>query len=155
VNKRFRQFVAGLEPAFRQLVEAEPVRIQDLPALMPARGIYLFSEKGRHLYVGRSNNLRRRLQEHFRPSSTHNSAPFAFRLTRGTTGHVHASYTTKGSRETLAKSRKFKEAFTRAKERVRRMQVRFVEENDPLKQALLEMYTAVALHTPYNDFDTH
>ena len=33
--------------------------------------------------------------------------------------------------------------------------IRFVEENDPVRQALLEIYAAVALKTPYNDFDTH
>jgi hypothetical protein len=35
------------------------------------------------------------------------------------------------------------------------MDIRFVEENDPLRQALLEIYAAVALCTPYNDFETH
>jgi hypothetical protein len=35
------------------------------------------------------------------------------------------------------------------------MDVRFVEEPDPICQALLEIYSAVALQTPYNDFDTH
>ena len=35
------------------------------------------------------------------------------------------------------------------------MQVRYVEEIDPLRQALLEIYVAVVLKTPYNDFNTH
>ena len=30
-----------------------------------------------------------------------------------------------------------------------------VEETDAVKQALLEIYTAVVLKTPYNDFDNH
>lgn len=30
-----------------------------------------------------------------------------------------------------------------------------VEERDQLRQALLEIYVAVALETPFNDFDTH
>lgn len=35
------------------------------------------------------------------------------------------------------------------------MDLRFVEETDPLRQAFLEIYVAVALNTPHNDFETH
>lgn len=49
----------------------------------------------------------------------------------------------------------FNAAFQHAKERIRMMDIRFVSEPHPLEQALLEVYTAVALHTRYKDFDTH
>ena len=49
----------------------------------------------------------------------------------------------------------FADAFTAAKARVRAMQVRYVEETDPHRQALLEMYASIVLATPYNDFNTH
>ena len=35
------------------------------------------------------------------------------------------------------------------------MKIRFVEETDPVRQALLEIYVATVLETPYNDFDNH
>jgi hypothetical protein len=35
------------------------------------------------------------------------------------------------------------------------MDLRFVEEADPFRQALLEIYTAVALKTPYNDLENY
>gem|GEM_PF-5895913 len=35
------------------------------------------------------------------------------------------------------------------------MDVRWVEEPDALKQALLEIYSAVVLQAPYNDFRNH
>jgi len=35
------------------------------------------------------------------------------------------------------------------------MTIRVVEEADPLRQALLEMYVAIALDAKYNDFDNH
>jgi len=35
------------------------------------------------------------------------------------------------------------------------MDGRYVEESDPLRQALLEMYAAIALNTPHNSFETH
>ncbi len=35
------------------------------------------------------------------------------------------------------------------------MDVRYVKESDPLRQALLEMYVAIALQTPHNSFENH
>ena len=35
------------------------------------------------------------------------------------------------------------------------MEFRAVEESDPIRQALLEMYCAITLETAYNDFDVH
>jgi hypothetical protein len=35
------------------------------------------------------------------------------------------------------------------------MSVRFVEETDPIRQCLLEVYVAVVLNARYNDFDTY
>ena len=49
----------------------------------------------------------------------------------------------------------FKKAFEDAKERIRKMDFRYVEETDPTRQALLEIYCAVVLGTPYNSFKTH
>jgi hypothetical protein len=49
----------------------------------------------------------------------------------------------------------FREAFDEAKARIREMEVRYVEEADALRQTLLEIYVAVSLGTPYNDFRTH
>ena len=42
-----------------------------------------------------------------------------------------------------------------AKERIRAMEYRYVEEADQNRQALLEIYCAAVLGTPYNDFGTH
>lgn len=49
----------------------------------------------------------------------------------------------------------FLDAFRSAKARIRAMDYRFVEETDQTRQALLEIYCAVVLGTPYNDFNTH
>jgi hypothetical protein len=49
----------------------------------------------------------------------------------------------------------FRSAFQTAKQSISAMTVRYVEERDPLKQALLEMYVAIVLQTPHNDFDNH
>jgi hypothetical protein len=155
MNADFQRFVESLEPKFRALMEMTPVRYPSLPRQMPERGIYLFSEGERHLYVGRTNRLRQRLAGHCRPSSTHFSATFAFRVAREETGLLKATYMPTGSRPALVADSKFGPAFVRAEARLADMNLRYVEETDPVRQALLEIYAAVALKTPYNDFDTH
>ena len=126
-----------------------------LPREVPAAGIYLISEGRRHLYVGRSNSIRRRLSNHCRPSASHNMAVLAFRLAREATGRDKATYKPAGSRADLMNDPAFARAFEAAKTRIRGMNVRVVAEDDPVRQAILEVYVAVALATPYNDFDTH
>src|SRR5262249_53955756 len=132
-----------------------PVRYASLPRQMPERGIYLFSEGDWHCYVGRTNQIRRRLAAHCRPSSNHFSATFAFRLAREERGLLKAAYSPRGSRGELERDVVFGPAFLRAKTRIAAMDLRFVEEEDPIRQALLEIYVAVTLKTPYNDFDNH
>ena len=133
----------------------EPVKIPSLPRDAPPQCIYLFSEGPHHLYVGRTRKLRQRLRQHSIPGAQHNQAVFAVRLARESTGSVVAAYTANGSRSALCAQDEFGAAFKQAKERVRRMDVRYVEETDPLRQALLEIYVSIVLKTPYNDFDTH
>ena len=101
------------------------------------------------------NAYRKRLQKHCRPSSGHNSATFAFRLAREITGQTVATYTEQGSRTELENDPVFGPVFIAQKQRVRKMNVRYVSEPKPLRQALLEMYVSVSLQTPHNDFDNH
>ena len=155
MNQKFRDLVASLEPKYRALLEMEPVRFGSLPKEIPERGIYLFSEGGQHLYVGRTNGIRKRLQNHCRLSGTHYTATFAFRIARQTTGQMKASYVKAGSRDQLSKDPVFRPEFERAKQRVNSMDIRFVEETDAVRQALLEIYVALALEATFNDFDNH
>ncbi len=155
MQANFRQFLEHLEPKFQALVTMSPVRFASLPPRMPERGIYLFSEGPKHLYVGRTNRLKKRLAGHCRPSSTHYSATFAFRIARIETGMLRATYTQAGSRADLAADETFAAAFRRARERVAAMDLRFVEETEAVRQALLEIYAAIVLQTPFNDFDNH
>ncbi|MBI1804752.1 MAG: GIY-YIG nuclease family protein [Ignavibacteriae bacterium] len=132
-----------------------PVKSVSLPRRMPASGVYLFTERGAHLYVGRSNRLRDRIRRHGAVNSRQNVAAFAFKIARQETRQTEATYRTEGSRKQLAEDPAFAEAFLAAKARIREMNVRFVEETNQLRQAILEIYAAVVLETPFNDFDTH
>jgi hypothetical protein len=155
MNEVFKEYIESLEPSFQRLMQMEPVSVATLPREMPRSGIYLFSEGDECLYVGRTNTINKKLQNHCRPGSGHNSATFAFRLARQITGMTQATYTAEGSRAHLERDPEFSPVFIEQKRRVRNMDVRFVSEPDSMRQALLEMYVAVSLGTPHNDFDNH
>ncbi len=157
MDPKFTSLAKRLHPAFVTLTERKPVHGGAIPAYGAAsRGIYLFSEGDRHLYVGRSNRLLARYRNHWMPNKTEREAAFAFKLAREATGSVKATYQKgAGSRKDLAIEPVFVAAFTAAKARIKAMEYRWVEETDPTSQCLLEIYTAVVLGTPYNDFDTH
>jgi hypothetical protein len=155
MHQSFAEYVDTLHLPFDRLVNMTPVKIGELRRPLPERCIYLFSENGTSLYVGRTNHFRRRMRQHSIDSAPHNQAVFAFRLAREETGKTAASYSQTGSRAALLLDPHFAQAFQRAKVRVRNMDLRYVEETDPLRQALLEIYAAVVLRTPYNDFETH
>ena len=157
MNEQFYELIKKLEPKFQGLIKMTPVRgIHELPKAkeMPEKGIYLFSEDDTYLYVGRSNRIRKRLLEQTRASSKHNMAAFAFRLAREQTCRIDATYKPRGSRNELEADPEFQESFLKAKSRIRKMDIQFIEENHPLRQALLEIYVSVCLSAPYNKFDT-
>lgn len=152
----FAELIQGLHPKFEALMAMPPCRAGELPKIMPLKGVYLFSEGDAHLYVGRSKKIRSRYGRHCNPGATHRMAAFAFKLAREATGKTTASYKTgDGSRNGLMLNAEFLAAFKSAKERIRRMDFRFVEEIDQNAQALLEIYCTLALNARYNDFDTH
>src|SRR5215813_3790999 len=130
----FARYAESLHPSFERLVEMPPVTIATLPRNALKECVYLFSEQRKHLYVGRTRHLRQRLRQHSIPASQHNQAVFAFRLAREMTGRRVAAYSAEGSRVALCSDAEFGAAFSKAKERVRSMDVRFVEETDALRQ---------------------
>jgi len=100
-----------------------PLAYGALPRDMPRSGVYLFTENGKHLYVGRSNVLRKRHGRHCRPGATHRQAAFAFLLAREKTGRINPSYKAGAeSRDGLMESPEFRTAFEAAKARIRSME---------------------------------
>jgi hypothetical protein len=65
-----------------------------------------------------------------------------------------ASYKPEGSRNDLMTRPEFQRAFLDAKERIRRMDIRWLK-NDPVRQALLEIYVSVVLGAQENEFTNH
>lgn len=141
-----------MEPLFDELVSGEKIPFTLTKNLPTKPGIYLLSEGGEDLYVGRtSRNLRNRMKGH--GSGTHFSSTFAFLLARHETG-IEATYKPKGSREDLMSDPVFRPAFDRALERIKKMEVRHIVIEDDHVQHVFELYTALRLNTRHNHFRT-
>lgn len=155
MHETFRAFTENLHPKFEALLAQTPMSHGALRPATEGAGVYLFSEGGESLYVGRTRNVRRRYGEHTRPSSQHNTAPFAYKLACQATGTLKTNYRPgPTSRVGRFQDPEFVAAFQAALARVRGMDFRFVEESDPIRQCLLEIYVSVVCGSPYNDFAT-
>ncbi|MCX6844544.1 MAG: GIY-YIG nuclease family protein [candidate division WOR-3 bacterium] len=150
----FTQAVQNAKEKCAALLASPRCSMYRLPADMPLKGVYLFSEKGRALYAGRSDKLRKRLRLHVRNS--HNTATLAFLIARDKTGLRKATYQKAGSRsELLKKNRRFLSEFELARERIRCMDIQFIEEAEPTRQVIIEICVALLAGTKYNRFDNH
>ncbi|MBZ9705702.1 hypothetical protein LB543_03080 [Mesorhizobium sp. ESP7-2] len=162
MHENFRATVETLVPSFNRLLEMHPIVGERFPTVhLPQdgrlRGVYLLTEGGCHLYVGRTNDIVGRFYAHRRESSGDGVAPFAYRLACLTSGRTGRSYV-KGHPDTRAEKMRdldFQKHFSAAKARIRNMAFRYVIEPDAVNQAILEVYCAVALETPHNTFDNH
>jgi hypothetical protein len=153
MDEKFKNLIENLPNKYNDLMLMSPLTVDKVPSDCPVGGVYLFTENGVHLYVGRTKrSIRERMKYHFCKAD---DCPFAWRLAREQTGKTQASYKTKDSRKDLLTQPDFRIAYDQAKARIRKMEVRYVGEPDPLKQALLEIYVAVVSGAKYNDFDTH
>jgi hypothetical protein len=153
MDQKFARLIETLAPKLDELLAMEPLRHGRIPMTLPTRGVYLFSKRKEHLYVGRSNALRKRFHRHF---SHPRGAAFAFLLARKATGRKR-DYRKGGggTRAELMRDPVFRAAFEDARKQMREMDYRCVREDDPTRQALLEIYCATALRTEHNDFDNH
>jgi hypothetical protein len=152
MNSKFQSLTEHLDANFRSLMEMSPVVAEEVSRNTPIGGVYLFSENDVPLYAGRTKRkISVRIRSHF---NTAPDCPFAWLLARQATGRFR-TYQKEGSRTNLLSQPDFYSAYLEAKRRIRRMHVRYVGEADPLRQTLLEIYTAVAADAKYNDFDTH
>src|SRR5581483_3307824 len=136
MNDSFARYINELPEKFEALTAMKPVSPDSLPRNMPKAGIYLLSENGSYLYVGNSRRLRARLTGHCHPSSKHSHASLAFILARTRLPHLPRS-----TRSKFMSNPDFRAVFDAQKDRIRRMEVRFIGEADPNMRALLEIYT--------------
>jgi hypothetical protein len=162
MHEQFRRTVESLVPSYNRLMAMPPIRGDKFPLNGRKRsekiaGVYLMSDDTGPLYVGRSNDIVGRFYAHRSESSGDGVAPFAFRLACISSRRTGRSYI-KGHPDTRASKMAdatFQQHFRDAKAQIRMMDFQYVEEADPVNQAILEVYCAVALGTPHNTFDNH
>jgi hypothetical protein len=136
-----------------RLLSSPLAPVADHGAIPTVPGIYLFSDT-RPVYVGQTRNLRTRLGNHTAPTSTENQASFAFLISK--VDADTAGIDLKRTRKVLEADPDFAEHFKRAKARVSKMNVRWIELEDPIERTLCEIYVALALDTvAFNSFETH
>jgi hypothetical protein len=147
MNEKFKAAAESLHPKYETLIAA-PSNVPT--AKLPKKGVYLISENDKHLYVGRSDNIPRRFGHH--RSAKMNKAALLRLIICKELGYT-PNYG-KGQNK-IEKLPGFDKALERARIRINSMSFRAVEENDPTRQALLEIYCAVAAETLFNDFGVH
>jgi predicted GIY-YIG superfamily endonuclease len=153
MNKEFTSKVKQLPGLLERLSKAPLKPWSDL-GILPPKGVYVFYENGKPLYVGRSDNMRKRLNQHGWPSSNQNKAPFAFNMAKKEA--IKKGIDINRKREELERDKTFAALFLEAKARVSMMSVRAIEIDDPIVQTLFEVYASIALRTEeYNYFGTH
>jgi predicted GIY-YIG superfamily endonuclease len=139
MNNKFKEIIDQFPELMQQLVDS-PLRQRNSLGDIPNKGIYVFYENEEPIYVGRSNRMKDRIQEHGRKSSYHNS---------------EKGIDIKKNRNALESDSTFRNIFLEQKERVSGMKVRVIEIDGPIIQTIFEVYVSMELNTEYNDFDTH
>jgi len=153
-------------PAFLQLIDAmegKLTRMEESPAVAfpfqvgttALKGGYVFYLDGNAQYTGRSNDVPKRLKQHSLVGSGYRSAAFAMRIAKRQLGLPRTYHLSRDHNDHPLNDPRLPDAFEAAKAKIRNMSVRVIEENDPTRQALLEIYIATRLGCPYNDFDNH
>lgn len=152
MNPLFEATVAKIVDKFEQLCGAPLLPMRGGPSHSAKPGIYVLFEDDVPVHVGRTRNLRKRLQGHC--SESHWHASFAFKRARTDTG-MFADYKPGNSRPTLANDPAFRPAFISQVAKIRTMHYRFLEIPVPVEQYLLELYAAMEFGTSMDEFDTH
>ncbi len=155
INERFEKLTGRMPLRLRSLLKQPPIAIDDIGITqVPQKGVYVFFEGNKPIYVGRSNRLKERLKEHSQKGSDYYSATLAFRIAKQNTSTLQKKEK-KQTNEQLMKNRDFVEEFEAAKDRIARAEIRFIEIEGQIEQAIFEIYASLALDTELNDFGTH
>jgi len=134
---------------YQKLKDSKPFMRDKLPNKL---GIYVFfNELDEAIYVGRTDDIRSRIQHHTRDGSKSGSATFAFNLAKKEFGEteIKSKY--------LDKDIEFNKIFLKHKQTLQKYSIRFIELENDILQAMLEPYIAYKFGTyPDNQrFENH
>jgi hypothetical protein len=129
---------------------AKPVKAAQLAQIPSAAGAYILSERGRAVYVGVSENLRRRLRQE--TSGKPDQSALAFKLARERVPRKPGEL--EPSRKELMGEPKFAAAMNAAVERVKNMEGKWVVIGESSQRNVFSLLATLALNAPHNDFNT-
>ena len=158
--KKIELYEKELDSVFKEqwemLEKADYISHSEIESLPKYGGIYVFYENKIPIYVGRTKNIRQRIQLHTRESSKKDSATFAFNLAKMKYKSKFPDKKIK-TRNLLMNDKEFIPLFKLEKDRVKKMQIKFINEENDILQTMLEPYLAHKLntHPEYNTFETH
>jgi hypothetical protein len=164
------QFTDWLPEMLSELLASDVYGIDRRPP-KDQRGVYLFTERGKHLYVGRTGitarsrasggppitSFRHRFNQHTQPGRPPGAASFANRLMRTAAKRQGIEVPGGWWENRHADAIEVYGLFCAAKTRIGAMECRVVAFNDDLKgvrSSVAEIYVHTLLATRYNDFST-
>lgn len=159
-----------LPAMLKQLLASEVFHVESRPP-QDQRGIYLFSKRGQHLYVGRTGitarsraqggtpitSFRHRFDQHTQPGRPPGASSFANRLMLERAAELDVVVPGDWWAERTTTASEIYDVYKAAKTRIGAMECRVVSFADDVKgvrSTVAEVYAHVHLRTPYNDFST-
>ena len=153
MNTEFQKITKKMEPLLDELL-ASPKMTLDQLREVPDKGVYIFYENDKPVYVGRSNRVRNRIKEHGADSSGHESATFALKLLRKDLNDP-GGHSPKYSRKTIVDCPELNQQFAEKRKLVQEMQFQVVAISDHPTQYIFEAYAIISLGTTeFNSFET-
>lgn len=149
-----KPFEAKMDSLFKiYLSEIENSGFLDRGNLPIYGGVYVFYKNSKPIYVGRADNIRKRIQWHTRKSSGSESASFAFNLAK----NDYNKGEFKKTRKELMEIEEFIEIFENHKLNLHDCVFKCIKIENDIMQTMFEPYLAYKLGTyPVNNtFENH
>jgi hypothetical protein len=164
------ELTTWLPAMLTQLLASEVYQAQTRPP-QGQRGIYLFSEAGQHLYVGRTGitarsrakggapitSFRHRFDQHTQPGRPPGASSFANRLMLERAAQLDLGVPDDWWADRKTTTAEIYDLYKAVKKRIGAMECRVVSFEDDIKgvrSTVAEVYAHAHLLTPYNDFST-
>jgi GIY-YIG catalytic domain-containing protein len=154
--EQIEPFEKGMDNLFKakynELLNLELLERDKLPTY---GGIYVFYKDDDPIYVGRTDNVRVRIQKHTRKGSKRGNATFAFNLAKRDYEDKYGKE--KITRKDLENNEQFIPLFVEKKEYLSDCKYRCIEIANDILQTMFEPYIAYKIGTypEYNTFENH
>jgi predicted GIY-YIG superfamily endonuclease len=110
------------------------------------KGLYVFWEKEKAVYVGISKNVIRRLVQHIK-GTTYHSSTFPIKILKMDDENKYGKLGRKEFKSHILKPVQ--------KNKIKKMKISFIPFDDDVELYLFEVYCAIELGCRYNTFETH